>query len=151
MNKFSVKLFIIATSLALFLSVCTAAAAVNFPTRNIDLVVPFAAGGAVDISSRILAVELANILGQPVSVVNRPGGGATIGQTSVVNADPDGYTLLTVTSSFVTNALGDAATFGIDDLKPVAMFTFDPQFVVASAHSGIETMEQFMKIGRSDL
>lgn len=82
-----------------------AAAPTDYPTKSIDLVVPFTAGGNVDLSCRILAQEMEKELGQPVSVLNKEGGGAVIGQTYVANSKPDGYTLLAMTSSFVTNVL----------------------------------------------
>ena len=80
----------------------TAAAAektTDYPNKPIDLVVPFAAGGNVDLSCRILAQELEKELGQPVNVLNKEGGGAVVGQTYAVTQKPDGYTMLALTSS----------------------------------------------------
>lgn len=125
-----------------------AAAPADYPTKSIDLVVPFTAGGNVDLSCRILAQEMEKELGQPVSVLNKEGGGAVIGQTYVANAKPDGYTLLAMTSSFVTNVLSGTTTYNMDSIIPVAEYCFDPEIIVASADSGIETIDQFIEEGK---
>ncbi len=65
-----------------------------FPNRPLRMICPFAAGGSADASARQLAEALTPVLGQPVVVENRPGGGATIGAQAVARAQPDGHTLL---------------------------------------------------------
>jgi tripartite-type tricarboxylate transporter receptor subunit TctC len=123
-------------------------AKLDYPVKPIDFVVPFAAGGNVDLSCRIMAAELEKIVGKPVTVLNKEGGGAIIGQTYVANAAPDGYTTLALTSSFVTNVLGGAATYTMDDIVPIAMYCFDPELIVASEDSGIVTYDQFVAAGK---
>jgi Uncharacterized protein conserved in bacteria len=79
----------------------------QYPSRAIDLVVPVAAGSGTDVMARITAKFLAQELGQPVNVVNKPGGNAVAGVLSVMSAQPDGYTLLAdanMWSSFQVNA-----------------------------------------------
>lgn len=75
-----------------------------FPTRPIRLVVPYAAGGGTDITSRVLAPRLAEILGQQVVIDNRPGGASIIGTEIVAKAPPDGHTLMMATIAFAANA-----------------------------------------------
>jgi tripartite-type tricarboxylate transporter receptor subunit TctC len=65
----------------------------QFPTKPITLIVPYAAGGNVDISTRILQAGIGNALGQPIIIENRPGGGGTIAGDFVARAAPDGHTL----------------------------------------------------------
>ena len=125
-----------------------AAPATDFPTKAIDIVVPFSAGGNVDLSCRILATELEKELGQPVSVLNKEGGGAVIGQTYAVTQKPDGYTMLALTSSYVTNVLSGTTTYDMDSIQPIAQYCFDPELIVASADSGIETLDQFLEEGK---
>jgi len=97
-------------NLARFLlaAVCTAvasiAAAQDYPSRPIALVVPFAAGGGTDSIARELAEVLKERLGQPVVVDNRGGAGGSIAADEVAQSKPDGYMLLFVTSTFVTAA-----------------------------------------------
>ena len=64
-----------------------------FPERGITVVVPYAAGGGSDISARLLAKDLEPILGKPVTVENRAGGGGWVGWGSLANSKPDGYTI----------------------------------------------------------
>lgn len=121
----------------------------DYPNKPIDLVVPFAAGGNVDLSCRILAVQLEKELGQPVNVLNKEGGGAVVGQTYAVSQKPDGYTMLALTSSYVTNVLSGTATYNMDSIEPIAEYCFDPELIVASQASGITTIQQFMEVGKT--
>src|SRR5262249_59722175 len=70
------------------------ARAESYPTRPVELIVPFAAGGGSDLLARLLAEGLARQLGQPFVVINRPGANTNIGMLSVARAKPDGHTLL---------------------------------------------------------
>lgn len=76
------------------LSCCLPALAQDFPTRPIRMIVPYAPGGNVDISARIVGPVLSELLGQPVVVDNRPGGGGNVGAAMVAKAQADGHTLL---------------------------------------------------------
>lgn len=71
----------------------------DYPTRPVTMVVPYAAGGGLDVLARTLAVHLSQSLGKPVIVENRPGAGTTIGAGMVAKATPDGYTIMLGTSS----------------------------------------------------
>ena len=75
-----------------------------FPTRPVRIVVPFAAGGATDIIARLIGQWLSERLGQQFVIENRPGAGSNIGTEVVVNAPPDGHTLLLVGASSAINA-----------------------------------------------
>src|SRR5712671_150030 len=72
-----------------------------FPSRPLKIIVPFPPGGAADVTSRVLGEHMAQALGQPVVVENRPGGGAMIGTELASRALGDGHTLLVVFPSFV--------------------------------------------------
>ena len=129
-----------ALRLILLLLACAVAtgAAAQYPDRPIRLIVPQAAGSATDTVARILGAELAKELGQQVVIDNRPGGALTIGLDLTAKADPDGYTLLLLTSS-----QGSAAalykTLPYDPLRdfvPVALIGVQPSVLVAAPSKG---------------
>jgi len=96
---------LLALAAAAFLALAVPAAAQQYPTQPIHLVVPFGAGGGSDIVGRILAQELQAKLGQPVVVENRPGAGGTIGNEYIAHAAADGYTLGIMTAGQVISAV----------------------------------------------
>ena len=80
--------------LAVALLIAVQAAAQNYPTRPVRVIVPFAAGGNTDITARAIGVRLSEVFGQQIVVENRPGGATNIGTELVAKAPPDGYTIL---------------------------------------------------------
>ena len=123
---------------------------VDYPTKSIELVVPFAAGGNVDLSARIIGPEMEKALGEKVVILNKEGGGATIGQSYVANSDPDGYTAIALTSSYVTNIILKGANFEVDSLEPIGMFTFDPEIMLVSADSDLESLDQLIEKSKQE-
>jgi len=80
--------------LAVALLIAVQAAAQNYPTRPVRVIVPFAAGGNTDITARAIGARLSEVFGQQIVVENRPGGATNIGTELVAKAPPDGYTIL---------------------------------------------------------
>jgi tripartite-type tricarboxylate transporter receptor subunit TctC len=85
-------------ALAAALLVAFSAAAQNFPSKPLRIVVPFTPAGAVDISTRATANEMQKVLGQPVTVENKPGAGGNLGALEVAHSAPDGYSMVMSTS-----------------------------------------------------
>jgi tripartite-type tricarboxylate transporter receptor subunit TctC len=122
------------------------AVAQDYPKRPITLVVPFSAGGGTDSIARELGKFLSDRLGQPVVVDNRGGGGGAIAAKAVARADPDGYTLLFVTSTFVTHAATDTkASYDVKkDFTPIAMIGRGPLMVVTSKGLGVKNVAELV-------
>ncbi len=124
----------VAAQLALGLcaaSVATAQTPPSWPTRPINLVVPFPAGGPTDAVARAVAQKLGESLGQPVIIENKSGAGGNLGAQAVARAAPDGYTLLVGTAA-LTTSMHLYAKLPYDpmkDLAPVAMLAKAPVFV----------------------
>lgn len=123
----------------------------NYPAKPITLIVPFAAGGGTDSIARDVAKTLSDKLGQTVIVDNKGGGGGTIGAHAVAKAQPDGYTLLFATSTFITSAAAQtAAPYNVEkDFASVAMIGRGPLLVVASKALGVKSIAQLRALGQT--
>ena len=119
-----------------------------FPNRFLEVVVPFAPGGAVDNSIRMIGAEAEKTLGQKITVLNKPAGGSVEGQRYVANAKPDGYTLLAMTSSLVTNILTKKVDYTLDSYDPLLMYSFDPMLFVISASLPYKTLAEVIAAGK---
>ncbi len=115
-----------------------------FPGKPITVVVPFSAGGAVDVTIRIMSEEAEKLLGQKILVVNKPGAGAAEGQGFVARAKADGYTLLAASSSLVTNTLTKQVDFTIDSFAPVVLYNFDPEVMFVAGDAPFKTLEELI-------
>src|SRR5262245_39470522 len=110
-----------AAAVAVCLAVCSpAASAQDYPNRPVRWVVGFAAGGSSDVVARLLSEWLQTRLGQPFLVENRTGAGSNTAAETVVNAPPDGYTLLSVTSANAINATVNKRSLTFDLNKQIA-------------------------------
>ena len=124
-----------------------AAAQAAWPTRPVRLVVPFAAGGATDISSRIVAQRLSELLGQPMVIENRPGAGGTVGTDVIAKAAPDGYSFAFSGLSTTALAMGLYRTLPYDPLKdliPVAPTVLVPIGIAVRRSLGVSTLREFI-------
>jgi len=126
-----------------------AAWAQAWPTRPVRMIVPFAAGGGTDVTTRLLAPRMSEVLGQPVVVENRPGAGGTTGTDFVAKAPSDGSVFLMATLSTVGLALGLYGNLPYDpvrDLAPVAPTVLVPVGIVARSDIGAKTLGEFIAL-----
>jgi tripartite-type tricarboxylate transporter receptor subunit TctC len=98
-----------------------------WPTRPVQLIVPWAAGGGTDATGRIVATLLERELGRPLNVVNRTGGGGLVGHTEIANARPDGYTLGVITTELSLYRTTGAAQIDHRNFTLIALYNTDPQ------------------------
>jgi tripartite-type tricarboxylate transporter receptor subunit TctC len=144
--------------LALAASLCATLAAPAFAQawpagKPISLVVGYPAGGSVDLVARIVAEPLAKRLGTPVVVENVGGAGGTIGAQKVVNAAPDGYTLLLGSGSEVSIArlFNTAVRYnGETDLSPVSLIGVTPMVFVTNPKTGVKSMDEAIDKSRRE-
>ena len=117
-----------------------------FPERPIHFIVPYAPGGSTDTSARIVSEKLAAVLGQPVIVENKAGGGTIIGTEIVAKAKPDGHTMLLTPAALIANAaFGVAVPYDIDkDLVPVVGFVDLPILLAASNSAPFKTVAELL-------
>ena len=128
-----------------------ASRAQSYPSRQITLIIPFAAGGSNDIIARAIGKELAEAWGQPVIAENRPGAGGVIGAAAVATAPPDGYTLLLVSSTFTINA-AIKKTMPFDtakDFTPIAFVARSPLLFVSSKTLAVKSAKEVLALARS--
>jgi tripartite-type tricarboxylate transporter receptor subunit TctC len=124
----------------------------DFPTRQVQLVVPFAAGGAVDAAARLFALKLTADWGHPVIVENRPGGSTTIAAKQVAQANPDGYTLLfTLGDTFaVVPYLAQHRAFQpMNDLVPINLVAKIVNAIVVNPSLPVDTLPSLIEYARA--
>jgi tripartite-type tricarboxylate transporter receptor subunit TctC len=126
--------------------------ALDYPTQPVRLIVGVAPGGANDTVARLVAQALSERLGQPVVVENRPGAGGNIGLEAVINAPPDGYTLLFATSANALSAsIYDNANVNFArDITPVASLVRGPLIMEVNPSFPAKTIAEFIAYAKAD-
>lgn len=117
----------------------------SYPTKPIELIVPFAAGGGTDAVGRAVAVSLKNILKQEVVVSNKVGGGGSVGMVEALRAKPDGYTIAVVTREVVSLPLMGQAPFKTMDFRYIGMVNMDPPLIVVRSDSKYKTLANLLE------
>ena len=138
---------IVAITACLLLAASPSTAAPDYPTRAMQIVVPFTPGGNTDTIARLLAERMQASLKEPVIVVNRPGAGTNIGAASVANSEPDGYTmLLNAPASFVINQfIYKSLTYDPDTaFAPVCLAARFPNVLVVHPSVGVKTIQELI-------
>ncbi len=128
-----------------------AAHAQQFPSRPVRIVVPFPAGGTVDVAMRVVSVRLGEVLGQPVVIDNRPGANGIIGGDIVAKAPPDGHTLFAVSSTHVINP-ATTASMPFDPVKDFSQVTILgtlPLVIAAGAEQPFRTLPEMIAYAKA--
>jgi tripartite-type tricarboxylate transporter receptor subunit TctC len=135
----------------LALSAVTAQAQ-NYPNKPIRMIVPYAPGGVVDVSARIVAEKLGNILGQQIVVESRTGASGMLGASVVAKAPADGYTLLFCPGDVITIAsLKPRADVDVGtQLLPIAMINSNPMLVAANAKAPFNTVKEMVEVAKAN-
>jgi tripartite-type tricarboxylate transporter receptor subunit TctC len=123
----------------------------QWPARSVQTISPFTAGNANDIVARIVLDEVGRQLGQSFVIENRPGGGGTLGASVVSKADPDGYTLLLLSSSLASHVvLHKALPYDpIRDFAPVVLFGLQPSVLVAAPSKGWKNVKDLVAAAKA--
>jgi tripartite-type tricarboxylate transporter receptor subunit TctC len=142
----------IGTAIVLAMALCTAATAQQkYPSRNIDLIIPFAVGGGVDLIARAMGVSLSEQLGQTVVAVNRDGAAGTLGFTQLAGAVPDGHTISFSPSTPIANApyLVKGVRYSADSFEYICQ-VFENVFAIAvGPNSKFKTAKDLLDAAKS--
>ena len=132
-------------------AVASATAQAAYPSKVIKIIVPFTAGSATDIMARIVGEKLTTSMGQPVVVENRPGAGGTLGASQVAKSEPDGYTLLVVSTGHVVNpALYANLNYDtLGDFVGVTPLAALPSVLVVGASSPIKNVAELIATAKA--
>src|SRR6201991_3191462 len=128
----------------------SALAQAAYPTRNITMIVPFPAGGQADLAARPVALALERILGKPVIVDNRAGGGGgSVGNAAAARAEPDGYTLLMTLSSLAVlpeagRLFDRPVSYEVSQFKQIGRVLADPTLLAVPASAPWKTAQDFI-------
>jgi tripartite-type tricarboxylate transporter receptor subunit TctC len=123
----------------------------SYPSETIRIVVPFAPGGNVDVTARLVAPVMSELLGQPVVVENRAGAGGLIGTTAAIGSKPDGYTLLMGSSGTLTvgpNVFPNWPHDPIKGITPISNIQFVPLVLVVKSDSPIKSVQDLVQLAK---
>jgi tripartite-type tricarboxylate transporter receptor subunit TctC len=125
----------------------------DYPTRQVTMIAPWAAGGAVDTVARVIAPKLSERLGKPVVVENRPGGGSTIGTAAGAKAAPDGHTLGMPGSGSmaISPAMYKSLPYdSIKDIVPVALIGRVPFVLIVNPNLPVKTIPELIAYAKTN-
>ena len=128
-------------------------AASDFPTRYIEIIIPYAPGGGTDVINRCYKDKVEKILGQPLVYTYKPGATGVVGNLYVKGSKADGYTLLVASNSTLVLPLltkrGQGANYTLDDFTPICTFSYSPQIFCVKVDSPYKTMQDFVQAAKS--
>src|SRR6056297_3953939 len=137
---------------ALGCGLAAGAAMAEYPERPINMIIPYGAGGATDISARTIAEPLGEAVGSALVMANITGAGGATGSVAVQNANADGYTMLfaRVGSHSVNPAMKATLPYTLDDFRFVTVYEINPVACAVRPDSGIKSMEDLVSLTESE-
>ena len=149
-------LLLLALTLVLSLAACSSSDdgvidTDNYPSKNIEVIVAYKAGGGTDVGARILASEAEKIIGKPLVIINRDGADGELGYTQLAKAKPDGYTIGFINlPTFVSLTLERDTQYEIGDVVPIMNHVYDAGVIVVQGNSDMETIEDFIAYAKAN-
>ena len=126
----------------------------KFPSRPVTMVVAFPPGGVADTTARPTAAAMEKVLGQPVTITNRPGAGGAVGNAVTANAKPDGYTILMALSSISVIPAADELfnrkpAYSLDQFVPIALISADPTILVVHPSLPVKSLKDLVALAKA--
>jgi tripartite-type tricarboxylate transporter receptor subunit TctC len=143
-KKFFAVLFVLS-----FIAVMPGQAA-DFPTKEVQIIIPWAAGGATDLIFRALAATSGKYLGKPVVVVNKPGGGGAVGYTEGMKAAPDGYTLTAAVTPMTILPHQVTTAFTYKNFEPILNVVSDPSMFLIRSDAPWKSLKEFLDYAKQN-
>ena len=136
---------------ALLIPLCASAYAADYPQRPIRLIVPFAAGGGLEITARSIGQKLTEKRGQAIVIDNRPGAATIVGSEIAAKASPDGYTLLMITTTFAINPslYGKLPYDPVREFAPVTQINSVPNILVVNPSIPAHTVRELIALAKA--
>ena len=140
-----------AAAAAVLVAMLASADAQQWPARPVRVISPFPAGSASDTVTRVALDQISQLLGQPVIIEVRPGGGGSVGFTAAARSEPDGYTLVTSSASMATERVlhRKLAYDPLRDFVPVVLIGTSPSVLIVSRQSGFETVAELVAAAKA--
>jgi tripartite-type tricarboxylate transporter receptor subunit TctC len=138
-------------ALLAIVAVASPSRADTFPNRTIRIIVPYAAGGSIDLTARVIGKHLQKSVGQSVIVENKPGANAAIGIDDLMRSEPDGHTLVILSDSPVTinPHLSRVNYDPLTDLVPIGKLVSSPLILTANAKAGIKSIADLVAAAKA--
>jgi tripartite-type tricarboxylate transporter receptor subunit TctC len=124
--------------------------AADFPTKEVQIIIPWAAGGATDLIFRALAATTGKYLGKAVVVVNRPGGGSAVGYTEGAQAKPDGYMLTSAVTPLTILPHQVTTAYTYKNFEPIINVVSDPSMFLVRADAPWKSLKEFLDFAKKN-
>lgn len=124
--------------------------AAEFPTKEVQIIIPWAAGGATDLIFRALAATTGKYLGKAVVVVNRPGGGGAVGYTEGMQSKPDGYTLTSAVTPLTILPHQVSTAFTYKNFEPIINVVSDPSMFLVRSDAPWKSLKEFLDYAKKN-